>query len=124
MRTAHTFLLASACILAVAPAASAKPLHHRHRIVARAGVPRAYVGYAAPYSGRSVSEDGGGFNAGAAQIPPRGTYDGYQGPGGTVLRRSLDAQHEPGVAQELAPDAKQTATGGPSGGLPGFGGGR
>lgn len=32
------------------------------------------------------------------------------------------AQHEPGVTSELAPDAHQTATGGPSGGVPGFSG--
>ena len=70
------------------------------------------------------AEDGGAFNAGAAQLPPRGTYDHYKGPGATVLKKSLEAQHEPGVAQEIAPDAKQTATGGPSGGLPGLSGGR
>lgn len=32
------------------------------------------------------------------------------------------AQNEPGVTRELAPDARQTATGGPSGGVPGFSG--
>ena len=73
------------------------------------------VGYA--------QDSAGSFNAGAAQVPPRGTYDGYNGPGSTVLRKTLKAQHEPGVAEDLAPDAKQTATGGPSGGLPGMGGG-
>ena len=70
------------------------------------------------------AQDGGGFNAGAAQVPPPGTYNGYNGPGATVLKKTLKAQHEPGVAEEIAPDAKQTATGGPSGGLPGSGAGR
>ena len=70
------------------------------------------------------AEDGGSFNAGAAQIPPQGNYDGYNGSGSIVLKKSLKAQKEPGVAQEVAPDAKQTATGGPSGGLPGTSGGR
>ncbi len=68
------------------------------------------------------AQQGGGFNAGAAQVPPQGSYDRYSGPGATVLQKSLKAQHEPGVAEELEPGAKQTATGGPSGGLPGRGG--
>ena len=70
----------------------------------------------------AYAQEGAGFNAGAAQVPAPGTYDGYNGPGATVLKRGLQAQHEPGVAEELEPNAKQTATGGPSGGLPGRGG--
>ena len=46
----------------------------------------------------------------------------YQGPGSIVFNRTVRSQHEPGVTEELAPDAKQTATGGPSGGVPGFDG--
>ena len=68
------------------------------------------------------AQAGAGFNAGAAQVPPQGTYDRYNGPGATVLQKTLEAQHEPGVAEELEPGAKQSATGGPSGGLPGRGG--
>ena len=78
--------------------------------------------FAAAAGSLAHAQGGSAFNAGAAQLPPRGTYDHYNGPGATVLKKSLEAQHEPGVAQEVAPDAKQTATGGPSGGLPGLGG--
>ena len=99
-------MLASACALIAVPAASARPLHHHHRLAAH---------HPAVYA----QQDGAAFNAGAAQVPPKGTYDNYRGPGATVLKRGLDAQHEPGVAQEIAPDAKQSATGGPAGGLPG-----
>lgn len=55
----------------------------------------------------------------------RGYYDpylGYTGPGSIVLNRTQEAQHEPGVTLDLAPDAKETATGGPVGGVPGFDG--
>lgn len=72
----------------------------------------------------AYAQSGGAFNAGAAQVPPRGTYDHYHGPGATVLKRGRAAQDEPGVAEELAPDAKQTATGGPVGGSPSSGSGR
>ena len=40
-----------------------------------------------------------------------------------MARATARAYTEPGVTQELAPDAKQSATGGPSGGVPGFSGG-
>ena len=51
-------------------------------------------------------------------------YDpSYRGPGDEVFRRTIESAHEPGLATELDPDAKQTATGGPSGGLPSQSGG-
>ena len=38
---------------------------------------------------------------------------------GHSVRAKTGAQHRaPGVTQELAPDAKQSATGGPAGGVP------
>lgn len=44
---------------------------------------------------------------------------------GEIIRDATErAQREPGVTSELAPDAKQTATGGPVGGVPGFEGGQ
>ena len=46
----------------------------------------------------------------------------YMGPGAQVFDATRRAAHEPGVTHELAPDAKETATGGPSGGIPGFDG--
>ncbi len=49
-----------------------------------------------------------------AQTPPRSNDPAEWN---RVLRER--AQHEPGVTQELEPDAKQSATGGPSGGVPG-----
>ena len=60
-----------------------------------------------------------------AQAPHRGVTEyGYWGgwQGDAIARATARAQTEPGVTEELAPDAKQTATGGPSGGVPGFSG--
>ena len=89
--------IASAAILMLcaSPAAEARP--HHGRLVAHHHSFRQ-----APY---------------AAQVP----Y-GYQGPGATIFALTARAQREPGVTEELAPDAKQTATGGPVGGVPGFDG--
>ncbi len=62
-------------------------------------------------------------------VDPRFGYEeapddpSYHGPGGEVFRRTIESAHEPGLATELDPDAKQTATGGPSGGLPSQSGG-
>ncbi len=51
-------------------------------------------------------------------------YDpSYYGYGTQVFRRTIQAAHEPGVTLELDPAAKETATGGPSGGLPSQSGG-
>ena len=51
-------------------------------------------------------------------------YDpSYYGPGAEVFRRTIQSAHEPGVTLELEPEAKETATGGPSGGLPSQSGG-
>ena len=121
MRT--ILLLVSTALLATS--ASARPLHRTHRHILRA----VFVAAPSARSGAAYETDAGqygrhgSFNAGAAQVPPQGFYDGYQGPGSTVLRSGLAAQHDPGVSEELSPGAKQTATGGPAGGLPGFGGG-
>ena len=63
---------------------------------------------------------------GACPVPPAGggdnPYAGYSGPGSAVLNATERAKKEPGVTLELAPDAKETATGGPVGGPPGFDG--
>ena len=128
MRSSKTTLAASvgaaAVILAFAPTASAQVRHH-HRIVRAYHAAYGYAGYGRPSSGASdATLNGNAFNAGAAQIPLPGTYNNYYGPGATVLRRGLAAQFEPGVTEELFPDAKQTATGGPVGGASGTGGGR
>lgn len=43
-------------------------------------------------------------------------------PGWEIRAQTERAQNEPGLTSELSPGAKQTATGGPSGGVPGFSG--
>ena len=59
-------------------------------------------------------------------VPP--TYgaaqptDNWNAPGAIIAAATRRAQHDPGVTLELAPDAKETATGGPVGGVPGFDG--
>ena len=47
----------------------------------------------------------------------------YQGPGAEVFRQTILSAHAPGTTLELDPYAKQSATGGPSGGLPNNGSG-
>lgn len=49
-------------------------------------------------------------------------YADYTGPGSAVLNATVRAARDPGVTLELAPDAKETATGGPVGGPPGYDG--
>ena len=39
-----------------------------------------------------------------------------------IARATARQQAAPGLTEELAPDAKETATGGPVGGIPGFSG--
>ena len=79
--------------------------HHHHRYAGVTPYPGAY-GYSAPVDPRYGYEEA--------------PYDpAYQGPGAEVFALTRQAQHEPGVTLELEPDAKQTATGGPVGGIPG-----
>lgn len=51
------------------------------------------------------------------------TASSYQGPGAEVFRRTIQTEQAPGVTREIDPDAKQSATGGPAGGLPNNGNG-
>lgn len=100
------------------------PHHHRHHRYAAAQTdgsgepydyrnapyPQAYGGY----YGSGTSSRGTGYGHG---------YDsgfGYAGGWEAAANARLTAQayRDPGVTLEIAPDAKQTATGGPSGGLP------
>ena len=68
--------------------------------------------------------------AATATVASAQTYQGrsayaqpYQyAPGEIIARRTAQAQRDPGVTNELAPDSSQTATGGPVGGVPGFDG--
>ncbi len=47
----------------------------------------------------------------------------YEGPGADVFRQTIQSERAPGTTSELDPAAKQSATGGPSGGLPANGSG-
>lgn len=84
---------------------AAAPFHHHHVSVThprRAHEPRDFAG------SNPAGEDN--------------PYANYHGPGSEVLNATVRAANEPGVTLELAPDAKETATGGPVGGPPGFDG--
>jgi hypothetical protein len=57
-----------------------------------------------------------------ANVYPAQAYASDDVPGGIVARLTARAQNEPGLTRELAPDSRQTASGGPVGGVPGFDG--
>lgn len=103
------FTVVAAAAALVALPAAARPAHHRGHHHAHAA-----RGYAAPAYGTAASP-----------YPPQATGGYYGSPGWEAAvnaRRTAEAYREPGVTLELAPDAKQTATGGPAGGIPGFSG--
>ena len=95
------FSLILAVALAPDFAAAAGRLHHRHSHAP----PRERPSSEEPYAGLRGNP-----------------YAGYVGPGSEVLNATVRAAREPGVTLELSPDAKETATGGPVGGPPGFDG--
>ena len=105
-------IIAAAVLTGPATAATARP-HHKaviHHRLARGGGsdgasshPRRRYGAAPPLA----SSEGPGY-AGST----------YEGPGAEVFRQTVRAAHAPGLTSEIDPDAKQSATGGPSGGLP------
>ena len=89
-----TFAAAGAAMLAVTPAfAWERHHHHTHRTGSL------------NYYDEAYSSSYGGSWEGAA-----------------IARATERMQNAPGVTNELAPDAKATATGGPAGGVPGFSG--
>ena len=97
----------------------------RHRGHSRAHVAdhgpygrRTHAYASVPYDGqRGLGYEHPAYGYEEAPYDPR-----YAGPGAVVFNATRRAAHEPGVTNELAPDAKETATGGPSGGVPGFDG--
>ena len=102
-------LLATGTMLITTPAlAQSHRHHHRH------------------YRYAAAQPDGSGEPYGYRNAPYPQAYGGYYGGGGWEARNNArltaQAYRDPGVTLELAPDAKQTATGGPSGGVPGFSG--
>ena len=56
----------------------------------------------------------------AAPALPYAYWGGWQTE--AIARATARQQAAPGLTEELAPDAKETATGGPAGGVPGFSG--
>ena len=102
-------LIAAGAAFLATPAVARPRAHHHHRYAA-----------AAP--------DGSGEPYGYRNAPYPQAYGGYYGPGAggweaaANARLTAQAYREPGLTLELAPDAKLTATGGPSGGVPGFSG--
>ena len=60
--------------------------------------------------------------AGRQVHPPQDTYQD-QSAAAIVDSATRRAHNEPGVTREFSPEARQTATGGPSGGIPNQSGG-
>lgn len=125
--TLSTIALVVAGSALIASPALAQPhryRHHSHRYVAAqpngAGEPYGYRN--APYP----QAYGGYYGTGRGYDPSygHGYASGFGYAGGwqaaADARLTAKAYTEPGVTLELAPDAKLTATGGPSGGVPGF----
>ena len=107
------YLLTGTVALSLCSPAMAAPYHHHHGygpVTAHAGLGRAHDQRVIHASQERL---------GSGQVNP---YAGYRGPGSAVLNATVRAAGEPGVTLELAPDAKETATGGPVGGPPGFDG--
>ena len=122
MRLHVPLLFAAAAFALASGTAFAQPWHNRlpthyHHWYARYRIaPRAYarpLRYepSAPYYSKSF------------ETPPLPYVPQDDSDASIVLRHTIKAQSEPGVTLELAPDAKETATGGPVGGVPGFSGG-
>ena len=105
-------LVPVAAIGLTAPGAAAGPYHHSPHAAAAA---RTHHGRTTDERVIHASQE----PLGSGEINP---YATYAGPGSAVLNATVRAAREPGVTLELAPDAKETATGGPVGGPPGFDG--
>ena len=121
-------LLAAGTMLAATPALAQPYHHHRHYRYGPAqpdgsGEPFGYrdAPYPQAYGGYYGTGDRS-YGAGYAHGYASGF--GYAGSWEAAANARLTAQayREPGVTLELDPFAKQTATGGPSGGLPSRGG--
>ncbi len=114
--------LAAAGLTASATGAAARPLHH-HRLYAYHHHGYGYAPFPFQPYRRGYPTTAGGYDHGPGYgYPPYGYPGGAYGAGQIIENATIRAQHEPGVTSELAPDAKQTATGGPVGGVPGFSG--
>ena len=104
-----SYVAATAAILALS-ASTAEARHakaHAHHHYAHGGTPGARAVPTNPRYGY--------------QAPP--AESSYEGPGADIYRQTILSAHAPGTALELNPDAKESATGGPAGGLPNNGDG-
>ncbi len=108
------YLSAMTAALGLCAPVAAAPLHHHG-----GGTHHRSRGAGAHLIGRDFGEHASQEPIGGGQVDP---YAAYTGPGSAVLNATVRAAGEPGVIHELAPDAKETATGGPVGGPPGFDG--
>lgn len=111
MKTIGRSPVLAAMVLAVASTGAPAQSHHhdRHRAAAR---------HHAPHDAHRGAYPDYGYD------DPRNApaYGGYGWQGEAIREATERAQHEPGLTRELAPDSRQTATGGPVGGVPGFSG--
>jgi hypothetical protein len=113
--------LASTALVDGAAAQTAYRHGHRHHAHYVSGTHHAHR-----YSAYAYRDDDG--NRGLGYTNPaygysEAPYDpSYTGPGAIIFNATRRAAQEPGVTNELSPDAKETATGGPVGGVPGFDG--
>ena len=115
-------LVLGAAVLSLAPGvASARYARHRHHAPS---VSRHYARYGRIYMPVQRYESAAPYYRNGSETPPVPYVPTDDSPSSIILRRTIQAQGEPGVTSELAPDARQTATGGPVGGVPGFSGGR
>lgn len=117
--TVTVALLTASLATALMPSlATAQPRHHHRAQAGRhlhapqgyAYAPRGYARrdpYAGAYGPAYASED---------------PYSPYAAPGAAIRAQAQINQNAPGLTNELAPGNIATATGGPSGGVPGFSG--
>ena len=93
-----------------------RPLHASHvrRPLHASHVPSTHVPASPVHATRGAPENSYGNAPGDRS---------YEGPGATVFGRTVQFQQAPGVTTELDPAARESATGGPSGGLPNNGSG-
>lgn len=110
--TVTTALLTSLTATLMPSLATAQPRHH-HRAHAGRHV-HAPHGYAYAPRGYARSDP----YAYASEDP----YSPYAAPGAAIRALARENQNAPGLTNELAPGNIATATGGPSGGVPGFSG--
>ena len=95
MTTLRLIAIGASLTLAATPAFA---WHRHHRLLHATTHPTSSPGYGSPYASE------GAWQAEA------------------IARATARQQAAPGLTEELAPDAKETATGGPVGGVPGFSG--